>query len=78
VIYYINNFWASWRRVEQTTRTHIYQAFILRCWAESSLAEKPVWRFSLEPVAGGKRIGFSDLKTLVSFLERQTGAEGGE
>jgi hypothetical protein len=52
---------------------HAYQAFILRCWAERSLNEKSVWRFSLEPVAGGKRVGFADLKTLVSFLEQKTG-----
>jgi hypothetical protein len=62
--------------MEQAARPHSYQAFILRCWAERSLDEKPVWRFSLEPVAGGKRLGFSDLKTLVSFLERQTSREG--
>jgi hypothetical protein len=54
--------------MEQTARPHIYQAFILRCWAERGLDETPVWRFCLEPVSGGKRMGFSDLKTLVSFL----------
>lgn len=64
--------------MEQASRFHPYQAFVLRCWAERDGDEKPVWRFSLEPVAGGKRLGFSDLKTLVSFLERQTGKEGME
>jgi hypothetical protein len=62
--------------MEQVARPHSYQAFILRCWSERSLNEKPVWRFSLEPVAGGKRLGFTDLKTLVSFLEGQTSREG--
>jgi hypothetical protein len=63
--------------MEPATHTHSYQAFILRCWAERGrTAEKPVWRYSLEPVAGGKRLGFSDLKTLVSFLEQQTSKEG--
>jgi hypothetical protein len=62
--------------MEPVTRSHSYQAFILRCWAERSLDEKPVWRFSLEPVAGGKRMGFSDLKMLVHFLEHQTSREG--
>jgi hypothetical protein len=65
--------------MEQASRSHTYQAFILRCWAERGGGdEKPAWRFSLEPVAGGKRLGFSDLKTLVSFLEGQTGKEGME
>jgi hypothetical protein len=63
--------------MEQATHPHTFQAFILRCWAErSEINEEPVWRFSLEPVTGGKRLGFSDLKTLVSFLEHQTGREG--
>lgn len=69
--------------MEQAARPYshqaYYQAFILRCWAErGDTDEKPVWRFSLEPVAGGKRLGFSDLKMLLSFLERQTGEEGEE
>lgn len=64
--------------MEQTARSHIYQAFILRCWTEHSLDEMPVWRFSLEPVVGGKRMGFSDLKTLVSFLEQQINRKGDE
>jgi hypothetical protein len=62
--------------MEKAAHPHAYQAFILRCWAESSHDEKPVWRFSLEPVAGGKRMGFSDLKMLVYFLEHQTSHEG--
>jgi hypothetical protein len=69
--------------MEKAARSHnyqaSYQAFILRCWIErGSAGEKPVWRFSLEPVAGGGRLGFSDLKTLVSFLEHQTGEVGVE
>lgn len=65
--------------MERATRPQPYQAFILRCWAErGSVEAKPVWRFSLEPVAGGKRLGFSDLKTLVSFLEHQTDERGEE
>ena len=64
--------------MEKVTYPHPYQAFILRCWAESSLNETPVWRFSLEPVAGGKRMGFSDLKMLVSILEQQTNRKGDE
>jgi hypothetical protein len=64
--------------MEKATHPHPYQAFILRCWAESDLNEKPVWRFSLEPVAGGKRMGFSDLKMLVSILEQQTNRKGDE
>jgi hypothetical protein len=61
--------------MEKASHSHTYQAFILRCWAESSQEERPVWRFSLEPVAGGKRLGFADLKMLVSFLEDQTNRE---
>jgi hypothetical protein len=61
------------RRMEQAARSHNYQAVVLRCWVEGgSSGDKPVWRFSLEPVAGGRRLGFSDLKTLLSFLEHQT------
>lgn len=69
--------------MEQAAHSHpaYYQAFILRFWAErgsagSAADRKLVWRFSLEPVAGGKRLGFSDLKTLASFLEHQTGRKG--
>ena len=63
--------------MEQASRPNFYQAFILRCWAERGrTGEKPVWRYSLEPVAGGKRLGFSDLETLASFLEQQTSEEG--
>jgi hypothetical protein len=55
----------------QTPTSHgqNYRAFLLRCWVESAKEEKDVWRFSLEPVRGGRRLGFSDLETLVDFLK---------
>ena len=49
-----------------------YQAYLLRCWAET-LAETVIWRFSLEAIPNGKRIGFAELADVLSFLDRQTG-----
>jgi len=47
---------------------HNYKAFLLRCWIENA-KEGAIWRFSLEPVEGGRRLGFSDLEALVDFLK---------
>jgi hypothetical protein len=44
-------------------------AFLLRGWIENAEGEKAIWRFSLEAVGGGKRLGFSDLEALVNFLK---------
>ena len=46
-----------------------YMAFLLRGWIENAEGEKAIWRFSLEAVGGGKRLGFSDLEALVNFLK---------
>jgi hypothetical protein len=48
-----------------------FRSFLLRCWEEvdDSEDEAGVWRFSLEE-PGGKRLGFSTIKSLMQFLEQ--------
>ena len=48
-----------------------YQAYLLRCWAEP-IAETVTWRFSLEIIPSGKRIGFAKLSDVLKFLDAQT------
>jgi hypothetical protein len=52
-----------------------YGAYLLRYWQVSS--DRPgqpgTWRFSLEKAGAGDRCGFSDLQTLVSYLEQEFG-----
>ena len=48
-----------------------YQAYLLRCWAEP-MAETVIWRFSLENISSGKRIGFAKLSDVLKFLDEQT------
>lgn len=52
-----------------------YHAYLLRCWCEEEVAgQEPTWRFSVEEIPRrGPRRGFTDLKTLLAFLERQLG-----
>lgn len=51
-----------------TSYDHNYKAYLLRCWIEIA-EERTTWRFSLEPVGGGRRLGFSNLEALVDFLK---------
>jgi hypothetical protein len=45
-----------------------YRSQLLRMWVEQSMRCTPVWRFSLEDVATGKRCGFADLDALITHL----------
>lgn len=46
----------------------LYQSHILRMWLETSPSHPPHWRFSLEDVSQGSRIGFADLDALTCYL----------
>jgi hypothetical protein len=47
-----------------------YQAYLLRCWAESDeTAALVIWRFSLEDPRTGQRRGFASLTELVIALQ---------
>ena len=43
-----------------------YHAFLLRCWCEAGQ-----WRYSLEQVGNGRRLGFASLIDLATFLHEQ-------
>jgi hypothetical protein len=60
-----------------TPHSHNYKAFLLRCWVESA-KEGALWRFSLEPVGDGRRLGFTDLEDLVNFLKEDINWQGSE
>ena len=50
-----------------------YQSFVLRMWAENQSNEKgATWRFVLEHPETKARYGFSNLDSLLQFLERRT------
>ena len=53
----------------------LYLSFMLRCWQEQSQTpgQPVVWRFSLEDVETGERLGFANLQILTVFLQEQTG-----
>ncbi len=57
---------------------HHYQAYLLRCWEEPTLAshdEGINWRFFVEEVFGQKRRqGFSDLEDVLAYLYEQLSA----
>lgn len=44
-----------------------YYSFLLRLWRVAD-HDQPVWRASLEEPSTGKRIGFTDLDALFTFL----------
>lgn len=48
-------------------------AYVLRLWETRSVPPDPpvTWRFSLEDPSTGERWGFSDLRSLIDFLEGQ-------
>lgn len=41
---------------------------MLRMWAEPFSCRPPIWRFSLEDVTTGQRVGFADLDGLIRHL----------
>ncbi|HHJ06400.1 MAG TPA: hypothetical protein ENK24_02755 [Anaerolineae bacterium] len=47
-----------------------YLAYLLRLWRDN---ETVPWRASVEDARTGERRGFANLKTLLAFLEKQTG-----
>ena len=47
------------------------QAYLLRLWPQRSKTETN-WRFSLQAVPDGERIGFADLVELLIYLEALT------
>ena len=55
-----------------------YLSYLLRLWrvrgdeGAHQLAEKPVWRASLESPFTGERMGFASLDALFAFLRQQT------
>ena len=49
-----------------------YAAYLLRLWRETS-AEEAQWRASLQNPHTGERVGFSSLRDLFAFLEKETG-----
>lgn len=51
----------------QTNRP-LYRAQLLRMWLEQPAHRSPRWRFSLEDVETGARIGFADLDALICHL----------
>ena len=48
-----------------------YHAYVLRCWRETSQAQRkqPVWRFSLQDVGTHQRRSFASLGELIAYLE---------
>ncbi|MBV7328616.1 hypothetical protein KFU94_10215 [Chloroflexi bacterium TSY] len=48
-----------------------YQSFLLRCWAEL-YGEEVTWRFSLEAIPSGERIGFAKPEEILDFLGERT------
>ena len=54
-----------------------YVAYMLRMWEVrgDQPGNATYWRFSLEDPHSGERVGFSDLPSLVAFLETQIGQE---
>ncbi len=60
-------------RENMPTQTPRYRSFLMRCWEErSQIPDQPViWRFSLEDVETGERLGFRDLEALVVFIQTQ-------
>lgn len=51
-------------------------AYVLRVWETRSVPPDPpvMWRFSLEDPRTGERMGFSDLRSLIDFLEGHVSA----
>ncbi|MEM7128313.1 MAG: hypothetical protein AAF702_18420 [Chloroflexota bacterium] len=52
-----------------------YRAYILRCWSEQ-YDDSPIWRFSLEEIPSGQRMGFSNLTAVADFLRKQIENKG--
>jgi hypothetical protein len=50
-----------------------HHAWLLRCWRERPSADDQpgLWRFSLEDVHSGARLGFASLATLMAYLSRE-------
>ena len=59
-------------------RLPAYRSKLLRMWLEQPARRLPVWRFSLEDVGTGQRMGFADLDALLlhllSLMEEHPGA----
>jgi hypothetical protein len=49
----------------KTEESSLYRAFLLRCWQE----EGTEWRFRLQNVQTGEQRGFTDLETMLEFLQ---------
>jgi hypothetical protein len=47
-----------------------YLSYLLRLWQETG-GEEPVWRASLEDTVTSERIAFTDVASLVTFIEKQ-------
>ena len=47
-----------------------HRSFLLRLW-QAGNGDAPEWRFSLEDVRTHERHGFTDMDSLVTFLEEQ-------
>jgi hypothetical protein len=65
-----------------TTKSEMYQAYLLRCWREEQAAPdgSSRWRFSVEEVLHERRRwGFSSLESLFTFFQAELrGAEADE
>ncbi len=51
-------------------KSYRYQAYLLRCWQETS-AGVTTWRFSVEVVRTGEWHGFASLEAVMDFLRRR-------
>ena len=55
-------------RMTHQTKLLLYRSHLLRMWLETSPSHPPRWRFSLEDVSSGARVGFADLDALTYHL----------
>jgi hypothetical protein len=63
------------------TKTPIFHAYLLRCWREEEAAPEgaPRWRFSMEEVLHERRRwGFTDLESVLAFLQAELAEGSGE
>jgi len=56
------------------TDQHTYRSYLLRLWRSKS-DDTLSWYASLEDPVSGERKGFSDLRSMIEYLETETATE---
>lgn len=56
-----------------TGSTPVHRAFIVRCWAEpgAGTAASSIWRYSVQEMPDGPRLGFACLDELLGYLREE-------